>query len=247
MFWFKKKEYFGSDSDSELAGDDKSARLFFHDLVNLTHGLILFLSQRQSSKLGLSSEEVQLLEKEIRTLQSLIKDHFQFKHKNLAPTLEWVPFYFAESAVKNLVLTYLPKNSVQTYFHKNFLENELTLVYYPFFYRIMNNLIKNMSEAKSSEVHLTFNYDEFGLSIETKNQSRGSGELSALSDNIGLVILNELPVNKHVSLGLESIHHLTLECGGTFEFEISNGFWINRITLPKRGQITHQKEQKKAA
>jgi hypothetical protein len=228
MFWFKKKDQL----EHILNDHDKRERLFFHDIVNLTHGLILFFNQRQSINKVISVEEIQMLEKEVRTLQSLIKEHYQYKHKNLPNTYDWVPFNIAEIAVRSLIQTYLPEESVQTYIHKSFLEEENSVVYFPVFYRIMNNLIKNMAEAKTSEVHIYFNFTELGLAIETKNQSKSTQDFKNISDKLSLLILEENPVQKDGGLGLESIYHLALECGGKFDFEISNNYWINRIFLP---------------
>lgn len=235
MFWFSKKSH----SEEQVYEQEKRERLFFHDLINQTHGLLLFLNQRQSQKQQISLNEITALESEVRTLQSLIKDHFNYKHKNLAGTYDWVPFRMAETALSGLIETYLPKKSVHTFIHLegslsyecSVEERESSFVYFPVFYRIMNNLIKNMSEAKSTEVHFTFAYGESGFLIETKNKINGKENLRLLSDKLAQIILEEKPAGD--GLGLESIHHLvSVECGGTFTFEIANDLWINRILLP---------------
>ncbi|MFA6239197.1 MAG: GHKL domain-containing protein [Bacteriovorax sp.] len=245
MFWFNKKDHI----QNQTVDEDRRERLFFHDIINQTHGLLLFFSQRQSMKKGIKADEVAMLEAEVRTLQSLIKDHFQFKHKNLSSTYDWVPFSIAELALKGLIQTYLPAQNVQTFIHlKGHLsydvsleQRENTLIYFPFFYRIMNNLIKNMAEAKSDEVHFIFDYGNAGFVIETRNKFNGKEDLKGISDKLSQIILDEKPAGN--GLGMESIHHLAQECGGVFDFEISNDIWINRITLPK----AEQTERKKSA
>jgi thiamine phosphate synthase YjbQ (UPF0047 family) len=247
MFWFKKKD----ELENICNIHDKRERLFFHDIVNLTHGLILFFNQRQSSNKVVSVEEIQMLEREVRTLQSLIKDHFDYKHKNLPYAYDWVSFVIAEISVKNLIQTYLPEKSVQTFLHKDFSEclkaQEEAVVYFPSFYRIMNNLIKNMAEAQASEVHIYFKHTERGLFIETRNRRNLSQDLKSITDKLPRLILEEGPALAIEGLGLESIHHLALECGGKFDFEITNDYWINHIFLPSQKEERGPKEEKKAA
>ena len=222
MFWFKKNDHIELVSNNR----NKQERLFFHDLINLTHGLILFFNQRQNAQKIISVEEIHMLEKEVRTLQSLIKDHFQFSHKNLSPNNEWVPYSFAEVAVKCLIQTYLPEEKVTTFIHKDFDDAVTSLIYFPTFYRIMNNLIKNMAEAQTNEAHFYFEFNQIGLAIKTTNQ---------MTDSNGRLKKGQ---------GLASIGHLAMESGGKYEFEYHNGLWTNKILLPSG---TLKKEQKKAA
>ena len=91
VFSFKKKKNkipkkIDSAISESLVFPDLKDRLFFHDVVNQTHGLLLFLMHKEVNKEGLEFEEVQMIEKEIRTLQSLLQDHYNFKHKNLVKT-----------------------------------------------------------------------------------------------------------------------------------------------------------------
>jgi len=255
MFWFKKKD----GQKHTFINHEKRERLFFHDMINQTHGLILFFSQRQSVNKAISVEEIKMLEREVRTLQSMIKDHFHGQHKNLASTYDWVPFDVAERAVESLIQTYLSDESIQTSLDRNLngIEVEKALVYFPAFYRIMNNLIKNMAEAKTCEVHISFYFDQEGLSIVTKNQRNLMMDSKSISDKQAGSILPKCSTAAFTveGLGLESINYLALERGGRFDFEISNEYWINRIFLPsfekkiesKDVHKKHHNEQKKAA
>lgn len=234
MFWFNKKNHI----EDQMTASEKRERLFFHDLINQTHGLLLFLNLRQSQKRDIVSSEIEMLVGEVRTLQSLVKDHFHFKHKNLSSTHDWIPFSAAETSLTGLIHTYFPSNSVKTYIHlkgalsydKSVEERENALIYFPVFYRIMNNLIKNMAEANSSEVHFYFDYGSNGLTIETRNKLNVQRNSAKISDKISRVVTGNKPTE--TGLGLESIYHLASECGGVFEFETANDMWINRISLP---------------
>lgn len=250
MFWLKKN------SSHTHFEQDKRERLFFHDIINLTHGLILFFNQRQSSNKGIDKEEIPMLEKEIRTLQSLIKDHYHYKHKNLSSTYDWVSFSVAEMALNGLIQTYLPDQKTKTFikreglisYERSLSERENAVIYFPVFYRIMNNLIKNMAEAGTNEVHFYFNYFENGLLIETKNRITSKIDQKKMAEELSRLILEEnfeeqkSPENSGIGLGLESVHHLSSELGGRFDFEIVDDFWINKITLP-----VPPKDLKKAA
>lgn len=242
MFRFNKKNYLEKD---EI---EKRESLFFHDIINHTHGLLLFLNQRQTLNKDIKSEEIKILESEVRALQSLIKDHFHFKHKNLSSTYDWVPFSVAENSLSSLIQTYLPSPNVQTFIHlkgalcydKSLEERKNALIYFPTFYRIMNNLIKNMAEAKSAEVHFYFDYSEDLFTIETRNKFNDQKELDNLSDKLSQIIPDEKALRP--GLGLESIHHLAEESGGVFDFKVAHDMWINRILLPRTPRMPNQKK-----
>lgn len=255
MFWSINKDNFQLQSSTH----EKKERLFFHDLINHTHGLLLFMNLRQIQKQDIKADEIEMLSFEIKTLQSLIKDHFGLAHKNLLSTLDWIPFKRAEVSLNGLIQTYLPPSSVSTFIHFNgelsyekcVSKRESCLIYFPTFYRIMNNLIKNIAESGSSEVNFYFDYGDNGLTIETRNNINNKDRIKALADNLSQVILDES--SKNNKFGLESIHHLAIESGGLFEFEVANDVWINRILLPKRSsqvdllETIDDKNRKKAA
>lgn len=227
MFSFKKKQAFDLNS---FDASDMKERLFFHDIINHTHGLVLFLHQKELQKENIKVEEVKMISDEIKTLQSLIRDHYDFKHKNLVQTLDWVPFSYAKIAFNNMCQTYLTDKKLITTFDVIEATGAENLLYYPIFYRILNNLVKNISESNASLVNFEFRFDEFGLEVISKNEMRVNGE-NELPEHLARVILNENNP-KIVGLGLESIHHLAEENGGTFSFEITDSVWINRLFLP---------------
>lgn len=226
VFSLKKKSLQNSENSSDL-----KERLFFHDIINQTHGLLLFLNQKEISEETINKEEIKLMEKEVKTLQSLIRDHFNYKHKNLVQTYDWVPFSYAKLAFTNLSHTYFQDTTVDANFAIVGSHVEEDLIYYPSFYRILNNLIKNISEAQCSRVEFQFVLDEVGLTVITKNQLKKCSVET--SESLTQVILSEQPKSVQ-SLGLDSIHHLAEEHGGLFSFEIENNTWINKLFLPTK-------------
>ena len=239
MFSFKKK----IDSNSE-EHDEIKEKLFFHDLINQTHGLLLYLNQKEIRGLGIFPEEINLIEKEIKTLQSLLRDHYNLKHKNLIQTFDWVPFSYAKLAFNNLSNNFLNEMHVNATFT---IQGELVeedLIYYPSFYRILNNLVKNISESNCDKVEFNFLLNKTGIFIETKNLLKKCSTDS--SEELARVILEEKK-NTIKSLGLDSIHHQAHENQGTFSFEIENNHWINKVYLPTKSNISKIKTDKIAA
>jgi hypothetical protein len=222
---------------------DFKERLFFHDVVNQTHGLLLFLNQKEISGENINKEEIQLMQKEVKTLQSLIRDHFNYKHKNLVQTYDWVPLSYAKLAFENLSQTYFQDTQVKATFTIVGKDSEEDLIYYPCFYRILNNLIKNISEAQSPNAEFNFVMDEVGLTVITRNQLKKS--TVDCSESLTRVILDEKLSIK--GLGLDSIHHLAEEHGGIFSFEIENNTWINKLYLPTQNPESLRKTDKIAA
>jgi hypothetical protein len=223
-------------SNDQIEDINLKDKLFFHDVINHTHGLILFLSQKEIQKEVIDQVEIKLIKDEIKILQGLIKDHYSFNHKNLLLTEDWVVFGDLESAFINMTQTYLndKKIKINILYDKSFdhKKNE-TLFYFPTFYRIMNNLVKNIAESKSKNVEFNFTISDNTLEIKTSNEIHSVNERD-IPDHLAMLILKDEESShiSHVGLGLESIHHLTLECGGSFNFEIKDNVWTNSIILP---------------
>ena len=239
MFSFKKK----IDSKPEDHNDMKE-KLFFHDLINQTHGLLLYLNQKEVNGFGIAPDEINLIEKEIKTIQSLLRDHYNLKHKNLIQTFDWVPFSYAKLAFNNLSKNFLSEMNVNATFTIQGETVEEDLIYYPCFYRILNNLIKNISESYCDKVEFNFLLNEKGIFIETKNLLKKCSTDS--SEELARVILEE-KINTIKSLGLDSIHHQAYGNQGTFSFEIENNYWINKVYLPTKSNNSKIKTDKIAA
>lgn len=189
--------------------------LFFHDIINLTHGIILFLDQKETKKELIDSSETKLLLQEVKSLQSLIQDHFNLKHKNLVQIDEYVPLESIKKIFENLRETYLKNKKIVVTFKNEAKKDEL--FYYPHLYRIMNNIIKNIAESSVGEISFDFKIDQAGLFLETKNQIlEWSDRGRSLSEKIGL----------------KAIEHLIKENGGTYKFYTSDNLWINQLFFP---------------
>lgn len=249
MFSLKKKKLLALDDQT----NDTKERLFFHDVINHTHGLLLFLNQKESLNKGLSASEVEMVQKEIKALQSILRDQFSFQHKNLTLTHDWVTFESAYRSIKTMITTYFTEAEIK--FEMVFkgdiaLENpaevqDRCLLYYPAFYRIMNNLIKNMSEAQASVIKFSFNLSESGLFIETENAMKAALQKD-LSEYLSRVILNE-NTQFFKGQGLDSIDYTANSIGGSFSFEIHNQIWINKIFLPVKNNLSCDNSSKKSA
>lgn len=230
---------------SKIAGhSDKSTkdRYFFHDLINLTHGLNLFLGNKIAKNQSLTPQESMEVLQEVKTLESLVKDHYKLGHKNLVNSYNVVNFEFAKGAIFSMIENLLPSHLVDSsfIFEGNLSQEapmdtkENNLVHYPTLYRVLNNLVKNISESKADRVEFVFNYDSLGLHVKIKNNiyklDKNSQELAKdLSD----IILDFRPEDqKGNGLGLESVTRLCEEKGGKFSFQITDGQWVSEIYLP---------------
>lgn len=195
-------------------------RLFFHDLINLTHGLLLFLSNKKASGRNVEVHEIAAIEQEIKTLQLMLKDHYRMKHKNLNEESDWLSLKDIRPALTGLLETYLGQKQIP-YSLTMAPDSESKMVYLPAFYRIMNNLIKNMSEAETTHAQIDLLLDNGSLLIETKNK--------VSKDKVA-----DKGARSLEGLGLESIRLLALENGGSFSHESVNQLWCNHIVLPVR-------------
>jgi hypothetical protein len=213
-------------------------KYFFHDLINHTHSINLFLSVKKEQ--GLQPSECEIVKNEVKVLQSLIKDHFSLGHKNLDDVYDYVPFDIAKHGLFNMVENYLPENKVRCHFvftgllHETiaFKNRSYCKIHYPSFYRIMNNLIKNISEQNSREAEFIFDYQDEGLSIIVKNRILTlKDNRKELAGNLKKMILNHN--NSVAGIGLESVQTLCEELGGDFIFHIEGDYWISEVFIPR--------------
>lgn len=238
---------------NEIPGVNKE-RLFFHDLINHTHGLNLYLNHKIAASKGLSVQEVKNVYDEIRLMQSLIKDHYGYGHKNLVNTYDYVPFEFAKKGIYALIRTFLPENKVRCEFSfEDFLSTEnkdghSCLIHYPSFHRILTNLVKNISETRSTRVRFIFSYDEEGLRLEVKNRFISlANERDALEKKLSHIILEGDHRERGLDesgFGIESVNSLCEKEGGRFQFGLEGEEWVSRIFLPR--PTTESSQHKKA-
>jgi hypothetical protein len=236
-----KKE---SDRDFYLHPAERE-RYFFHDVINHTHGMGLLLRYRLMKNRGLTHEEAMAFSNELEALQTLVKEHFGYGHKNLAGCSEqqsWRPFGELKNLTYNLIQSYFPEGQTEAYFiFKGSLAEDSghdpLLPFVPF-HRIITNMIKNCSEAKSSKVEVIFagNHKELTLTVKNdvyKNRTYGYD----LGRTLEKIISSEEEKGKQNGVGLESIESLCQALGGAFNFFIENGHWVAQVTIPFKTPI----------
>lgn len=185
-------------------------RLFFHDLINQTHGMMLFLTQKNS----LSNAEIDSLKNEVKLLQELIQDHYSLVHKNLEETdASESQFQKVKSSLEKLITLYHPQNEGNI--KMTISGEEKGLVEFISLYRMLNNIVKNMAEAKIAQAEFRLSFGPYGLTITTQNKWT-----------------DKKIATKQEGLGLMSISTLASEAGGTFQHGVHNGNWVNHIFLP---------------
>lgn len=219
----------------------KQERLFFHDIINQTHGLALYLENKMSSHQNMNPSECQSYLNEIRYLQSMIQDHFGLKHKNLSGLYEYVDFDTAKESFELLIHTYLISTGIDVTTsyagliaqHSVFKEGQL--VHLPTFQRVLSNIVKNIKEGQSSDVSFNFDYTQKGLIIFVKNRySRLADETDEnLAKRLTGQIKNFHDLDQMGPLGLDSIEHLINKIGGGVHFETQGDYWLTRIFLPR--------------
>lgn len=215
-------------------------RFFFHDLINHTHGLLLYLTQKELSKESMDQSEIRELSNEIKMMQSLIKNHFELNHKNLNNQDELID---QDQLVK--MITFFAK----VYLLGREVDLNITTTDKILFFkkaetiRVLLNVIKNISESKSKIIQMKINFCKNGLDFKTKN-ILGINECVDISDYMEQVILNE-SIQKNEGLGINSIDSLISQLEGEFNFTVTDGFWINEIFIPEI--ISDEFKNKKAA
>lgn len=192
----------------------KQDRLFFHDIINHTHGLVLFLSQKKE----LNEEEINLIKHEIKNLQHLIQNHFQYEHKNKLDN-DKVTVNDFRMTLAVLVESFLPAKHFEVKIHftpqfESYLNQDHELSSSSI-QRILGNVIKNIAENCTRKVGLYFDCDQDKLIIQSEN---------LISDKIAQVSFH--------SQGITSIEHLCNEMGGSYFYIQENGIWKNTITIP---------------
>jgi hypothetical protein len=201
--------------NKESNKEDQKDRLFFHDLINQTHGILLFLGLKHS----LDTKDIELLTTEVKILQSLLQNHYQFIHKNLATTEDdengnpASQFKKVTISLEKLINIYYPVDA--TKMNISHQGEQIAMLDFISLYRILNNIVKNMSEAKVVAAKLLLDFNERGLTITTQN-----------------VVADKKDTDKQGGLGLSSIASLAALAGGHFQYEIHSDTWINQIFLP---------------
>ncbi len=212
----------------------KEQKFFYHDLINKTHGIHLFLSEKIRKK-DMREDDLILLQKEIFSLQTIIKDHSEINHRNLKPVREYVSYYEVRAKIQYMLKTYFSHSEVV--FVENYSKNNGTindfLVHAVCFERMIGNLFKNAYEAHTSRIELTINVNVSELIFEMKNNFKTLPENSfQMAERLSRNILSH--GNEDAPLGIESVHFLVERMEGVFKFGIEDGLWVSRVVIPNR-------------
>lgn len=221
----------------ERLSSSRVDKMFFHDLINHTHALLLFLRSKRNE--NIAGEDIHTLIGELKLLQDNIQNHFGFDHKNLNGQASQVPFQIALARVYSLVDAFFPGMDNVFFTFRGKLSNQedtellrscsVNLVV---FHRIMTNIFKNASEAHSNKIECIFDYNDHGLVTTVINSVSGLNyEKISLDKDLGRVI-SSIDHKNQQGIGLDSISKMCEDIGGTFNFSYANGCFYSEFYLP---------------
>jgi nitrogen fixation/metabolism regulation signal transduction histidine kinase len=186
-------------------------------------------------KSGMKADQVRELAEQVRLLQNLVKEHFGFGHKNLGLNQENYSFANLFYITESLMNAFLPGTEVKTFVTVSDPLNLKDDVQLPVaaWQRILTNLLKNASEAQCKSFEMVFTFSKTGLSVEARNDFyRLDHQDGELGRGLSKVIENlDQGSQKGPGLGLEAIHLLSLENGGSFNFSIDEGLWYSIVEM----------------
>jgi hypothetical protein len=193
---------------------------FLHDLINHTHSLLLFLGQKKRTG-SLAANEIDQLISEIKLMQNFIKDEWNYQHRDVSSTDVDADLVEIFKISQSLLTVYFSQDLVAVTTNldqvvlnqtKDFKINSVL------FFRILSNVVKNISEAGPTKVEISFFIDETGiLKIETKNDFKP--KVKAIDRNCQ-------------PIGMFSIKSLVESVGGSFEVNFNETWWTNSISIP---------------
>ncbi len=249
--------FFLASIDERKESSSLKERYFFHDAINHTHGLILFLKGRLLKNKGLGVKEVEDVLGEIHSWQSLLQNHFEMGHKNLIRNsdhgldellaqMKRQAHFFKTSYNIEIFINY--GGDLQTEGGTSLLK-KLHFPKSPLL-RIYTNLLKNAVEANSHRIEVIHSLDKNHYSLVVKNElNQAPRKNYELGKILGGRIANGQNAGAMVaSTGLEAIDSLSRSLGGTFEFQIQDGVWISQVLLPHFHSFNYEgNEGEKAA
>ena len=207
--------------------DNDSSKLFFHDVINKTHGMKLYLRNQKDQKKEIDIKGIEDLLNEVESLQLLFKDHFREGHKNLELLDDYVEVKKAIEGAKRLLVYFVPECqngkflegvvSLSSHFLKN--KKEKNLIHYASFYRIFGNLMKNISDHGGRDISVYFGMKEGFFHIVVEN-------------NLNKKQADSSEKSIETSFGLRSIEKNCLEQEGRFKFSKRDTVWKSEIWLP---------------
>ncbi len=207
--------------------DNDSSKLFFHDVINKTHGMKLYLRNRKDQKKEIDLKGIEDLLSEVESLQLLFRDHFREGHKNLEVLDDYVEVKKAIEGAKRLLVYFVPEcqngkfleRVISLSNHVLKIKKEKDLIHYASFYRIFGNLMKNISDHGGRDISVHFGIKEGFFHIVVEN-------------NFNKTKVYSSEKSLETSFGLRSIEKNCLEQEGRFKFSKRDTVWKSEIWLP---------------
>lgn len=197
---------------SDKKTEKENEKYLLHDLLNHTHGISLFLENRQNK--GLSAKETSNISRELGSLQDILENHFlggSNSEKNVLKLSEVL------GQVKSLCEEFLSGIKFDVKTNGDFVEGQIS---FNEFLRSLGNVLKNVAESNSSYCEILIENQDNGISIIVKNTfSRNIKKLGS-------------------GIGLKSTQELLEKVGGLFCFYTHENLWVSRIYLP---YLNHRK------
>ena len=189
-------------------------RLFFHDLINHTHSMLLFVEQKIACGQVVSSQELLLLQEELSLMQLMIVDFFQQEHQSINQDL-MMPLKKFYILIQGLFRKYF-KDNISLHIHGDIIWQESWAISHLSAYRIFTNLIKNIAEASPKKV-------EFSFSIE--------------NNQLHCIVLNDFEdkvKDGGEGVGLHSIEASVLDINGKYYHDVDYSLkcWKTVLIFP---------------
>lgn len=240
--------FFLASVDGKRDGEPWQERYFFHDAINLTHGLTLFLRGRLTKGEGISPQEVEDVLGEVRSWQNLLQNYFGMGHKNIKSDESQNLGEIIQEM--NRVISFFNDDSdIEIFSHySGRLEDHskghyLKQIDFPSspLLRIFTNLLKNSLEAGSMRVEIVHGLNDFNYTLMVKNEimapPRKSYELAKILEN---QISNQSQKAPLVAgYGLEAIDSLVQNLGGKFHFTLEGQVWKSEVVIPHHTHLMH--------
>lgn len=172
--------------------------------------------------------EAKVLQQEIIILQNILQGHFGWQHRSLWRLSGIVHFHEARKIVDRMLENYFTHTNCQVSQICR-VEDLAVKLHLPSFYRIMNNLVKNVLEANSSFLQLE--YQQSGVNLHIRMASE-AGIYSS--------------TDRFKGTGLESVAYLVALQGGTFSHHCEHGQWITSIALPSQSSLAMNQQNEVA-
>jgi len=210
-------------------------KMFFHDMVNQTHAMHLWIQNKLAAQESLTAEEMKVLLKEIKMIQTLTKEFFQLEHRNLQACEDWVSFQTLQKIFQDTMKMYFSDKKYTFRFVVKDSQNRQVnfKIQFSLFQRICTNILKNIYDIGALEGEFVLENKESGASLQITNKVPPAAEESNERPAGRAAGLNGPPLlDVSGGIGLRSIAHLCQTVGGHFHFKQEGDYWTGEVFLP---------------